>query len=169
MFGSMLTLYIGGIAVALFAALVLSAGLGLAYTGTPTLIFVANHDELYAALKAAEKGTIGSVAIAEKYYQRGTSRIQKNQIRGLMQTVFKLGDRAVYIYGQPLDVGLASELLDMEMDNCGPLYFSGKFVRVKEPNDPVKSCGVNGDALSEEIMQKELIDHDASTRRRFLE
>lgn len=128
------------------------------------LTFVASHTELYAALDAAEKGTIGSVAIAEKYYQEGTSRIQKNQLRGLIARTFELGDRAVYIYGQPLNVGLADELLDMKTDGCNPPYFSGKLMKTKDPTDPVELCGASDKTLSEETMRKNLVKNEKEAR-----
>ncbi|OGZ12860.1 MAG: hypothetical protein A3C93_03285 [Candidatus Lloydbacteria bacterium RIFCSPHIGHO2_02_FULL_54_17] len=144
--GSAITLYAGGIAVALFAAILFSAGLGLAYAGTPTLTFVTSHTELYVALEAAEKGTIGSVAISEKYMQEGTSRVQKNQVRGLIATVFKLGNRAVYMYGVPLDRSLAEELLDMRAPaECGAPIFLGKLIDGKNRAEPITLCGMGGD------------------------
>ena len=159
MVGSALTLWVAGITAALFAALLFFAGLSLAYAGTSALTFVTNHTELYAALDVAEKGTIGSVAISEKYFQEGTSRIQKNQIRGLISRTFELGGgRMVYLYGLPFDETLARELLDAGLMICRPAYALG---RTNDHGNSIR-CMVSRGNESEEEMRAGLRASDTS-------
>lgn len=117
--------------------------------GAAPVSFIENDDELYAALEAAEKGTIGSVAISEKYYKDGASGTQKNRIRGLIVRTFELGDRSVYIYNDsvPLDLGLAGELL-AAYPPCSTGFFIGHFVPL-HGNEFTSSCwSGQGDASS---------------------
>lgn len=152
--------------LALLCSFALFLVAGLANAEPRPLTFVASHAELYAALEAAERGTIGSVAISEKYMQEGTSRVQKNQLRGLMQTVFSLGDRAVYLYGSPLDRGLAEELLDMRIPpECGTPIFVGKLIDRHRPAEPVHLCGMGGDTSDAGIRKRVEANNDREMRR----
>lgn len=136
-----------GILLASFVVLAILVMVSLAHA-TTSLTFVSSHTELYGALEGAEKGTIGSVAIAEKYYQEGTSRVQKNQIRGLIATVFKLNNRAVFIYGSPLDNKLANELLGLS-GGCSPAFAVGRI-------GPQKAVCLLFAPKSEDAMRREI-------------
>lgn len=125
--------------------IMLSCSLSSAYAST--LRFVDSHDDLVAALDEAEHGTIGSVAVATTYYQEGTSKTQKAQIRALMQTVFE-HDRAVYLYGQSLSEELVGELLDVEIF-CAPAYAIGLTTKKA-------ACLVKKGNMTEEDMRKGL-------------
>lgn len=119
------------------------------------LTFVADHDELNVALEAAEQGTVGSVAISEKYYQEGTSKTQKDLIRGLIARTFELGNRAVYIYSQPLNNELARELLGDSI-GCAPAYARGRITGKVNGS----MCFMAGEAMSEDTMRKGLRDYE---------
>jgi hypothetical protein len=113
--------------------------------------FVANDDELNAALESAARGTIDSVAIAEQFYQ-GSAKQTKDRIRGLITRTFKLGDRAVYVYGQPLDASLANELLDGRMF-CSPAYAIGR-------NRDRTTCYAVTEKMTEQDMREALSRSD---------
>lgn len=115
-----------GFLVAFFSAVATIFLVGVAHAQSTPLTFIANHAELYAALDAAEQGTIGSVAISEEYFKKGTSRIQKNQIHGLIARTFESGDRTVFFYGHPLDTALVKELLGGGLAACSSAYAIGK-------------------------------------------
>ena len=131
--------------------------------GAPTpLSFVASDNELNVALATGERGVIGSVAISQNFYQ-GSAKRTKDRIRGLMARTFELGDRMVYMYGQPLDVNLTVELLEVKPACFGPPRFLGKLVRSKD-HKIVQVCD-SGGVLSEEELRKQLIDYDSKLLR----
>ena len=119
-----------------------------------SLNFVANDYELNVALKSAAQGTIGSVAIAEGFYQ-GSAKRTKDRIRGLIARTFELGNRAVYMYGPSLDISLAEELLDVRTPAvCTAPIFLGKLPDEKRPTEPVVLCGMMGDTSEEGMRQR---------------
>jgi len=161
-----------GILIAFFVVLATVVMVGLAHAAT-SLTFVANHAELYAALEAAEKGAIGSVAISEKYYQEGTSRVQKNQIRGLIARTFEFKGRMVYLYGQPLDNDLARELIDVEaVRDCGrgltPTFSVG--AGFSEKLGRVRHCGRWDRVIQDEFeLRESLMRTESFIKKRFFD
>ena len=144
-----------GPARVLFAAFALFVTVGLAHAAAP-LTFVANDDELNVALEAAELGTIGSIAISEQFYQ-GSAKQTKDRIRGLIARTFELGHRAVYIYGSPLDVDLANELLGGSI-RCMNLPFAVLVVHGKTDKS---ACFVNdGEVMPDDTIREKLNDFE---------
>lgn len=145
---------VSGFTRALFAALTLCFVVGVAHAST-SLTFVASDDELNVALEAAERGTIGSVAISERFYQEMSSRQRKALMRGLIARTFELGDRAVFMYRSNLDVELAEELLAVRTPTvCSAPIYLGKLYDSKNPTQPITLCGMMGDASEEGIRER---------------
>ena len=137
-----------------------------AITNAAEVAFVASPAELYSAMDAAEKGSIGSVAIDQKYYTEGTNKIQKNQIRGLMQTVWELGNRTTYLYGSPLDMELAEELLGVRaMSECRSSVFLGKLVEERKRDNPVVLCDARDNVSGEGIQNRLRVNNERELRR----
>ena len=139
-----------------FAALLVAFFFPLALCAAD-VTFVSSDAELNAALASAEKRTIKSIAVAERFYQ-GSAKQTKDRIRGLMARTFELGDRAVFMYGASFNVGLAKELLDERQPlHCVMPVILGKYIESRDRNNPIQLCGSMGDT-TEAGLQNQIRD-----------
>lgn len=153
------------IALLIIGALFLPAIFSPAMSATgekEEILFISSYEELGSVLVKFAKGEeIRGLAISANFYNQANQGT-RNSIDSFVAFIISLQFRPVFVYGQPLDAGLAEKLLGREVLGCEPLVIAGVFpsIEIKSGvSDVVNTCVACDKILSEEDFRKMITNH----------
>lgn len=126
------------------------------------ILFISSYEELGGVLvKFAKYEEIRGLAVSANFYNQA-GQGTRNSIDSLIAFMLSLKFRPVFVYGQPLDVGLVEKLLGRKVSGCEPLVIAGIFPSIEIKNgtpDVVNTCIACDKILSEGDFRELITNH----------